>query len=664
MSGSVKYRPVVLIRRVLLGALALFLGVVVAQFVYNRIGAGEGPEAARETELDSRLADIILSGKGFDYEVTDGAERLFHIRADRILADRENVMTLRGIQLTMERKDGSAYTLAAENGRYHTETNTAEVEGGVVFSGADGIELRGERFELVRKGTVVKSRSPVEFSVENRLSGEASVLEAYLKKDRFQLSGKVRIFGTGSLSLSAKRILYEKRSEQIHAEGGVVLDRGRDRLASERIAVTLDESGNASFVRARWGVIGTLVSDDPRGFERRVEFTGDEVSLAYESGRSEPRLAEIVGTARIPARFEQTDDTGLVRRFVTDRVEARFQDGQVRQASTGGPVIVFEFLRFDAENEIGRACGDSATASFGPLGALVELVLDQNVNIHRGGFQASGDRVVARGDNRIEVRGAPAHVYTRRGELSAPELDYLTNSGNLTARKGVRALFPPQGDFTMVQATESSEDKPIQVTSETAEWSQAGDTFQFDGSVRAWQGDSFLSAKRLIGEGGDRLRAEGGIKTVLERTPSEGDGESENGPVEVTADTLSYSRAASKIEYRGTPEVRDSGRHMSCSELDVLLGEASKLSSLACRGNTFIDDRLGGYKVRGSEALYLPDDSKVEVWGSPAVLENPEGGVIQAGRVIYDFESATAQFQSGSTSKAAEAVKTPKVTDG
>ena len=83
----------------------------------------------------------------------------------------------------------------------------------------------------MRKGTVVKSRSPVQFSIDGRLTGSADELEAHLKKDRFQLTGRVQLFGYAedgqeSLGLTAKRVLYEKQFGQIHAEGGVVLNRG------------------------------------------------------------------------------------------------------------------------------------------------------------------------------------------------------------------------------------------------------------------------------------------------------------------------------------------------------------------------------------------------------------------------------------------------------
>ena len=407
-----------------------------------------------------------------------------------------------------------------------------------------------------------------------------------------------------------------------------------------------------------------MLTSDPRGFERQLEFSGDELSLAYDGESSQPRLAEIAGTGAVPARFDQGDGTGLVRRFVTERIEATFQNGAMREAHTGGAVIMMEFLRFDAGNELGRVCGDSASAKFGPRGDLLQLKMDGDVELHRPALQTRGDRLVTLGEDLIEVEGEPARVYTREGELSAPKLAYRTSTADLTASDGVRAWFPPGGDFTMVGTTDDSAREPIQVTSESAKWSGDKGEFRFEGDVRAWQDESYLTAGELIGEDGGKLRAEGGIKTVLERGPGEAEAQDDSGPVVVTADRLSYIRSENLIEYRGDPEVTDGGRMMSCDELDVHLSDVSSLNSLRCAGDALVDDRLGGNKVRGAEALYRPEDSKVEVSGFPAVLEEADGAVIKAGRMIYDFETATAQFSSASSSIAQEEADGPEAADG
>ncbi len=663
MSKSGNYRPVVVIRRVLLVVLALFLGAVVAILIDNRMSDDGDIEADAGSDL-ADLADILTVGKGFDYEVTEGEQRLFHIRADRIVADRDNVVTLEGMVLTVERTSGEIYELAAKKGSYRSERKTAVVEGDVVLTGPDGVEMRGQKFELLKRGTLVMSRAPIQFAAGETMTGSANEIEAYLKKDQFQLTGKVRLFDEGpepgaDLSLEADRVVYDKPDNLVHAEGGVRLLSDRDEMTCDRIAVTLSNSDDSQgrFVRARWNVAGTLVSDDPRGFERRLRFAGEEVSIAYGKKSSKPEQAEITGTAKAPARFEQGDESGLVRRFSTRRIEADFARGQVREARTAGEMTMTEFFAFDEKRELGRVCGGSTVAKFDRQGELVQLKVKGGVDLHRPGLQTTGETLTASGGDLIEVEGQPAHVYTGKGELSAPGLAYRSESGSLIANDGVRARFPPDGSFTMVKATESSSDQPIQVTADSAKWEQAQGEFQFFGDVRAWQGESFLTAQRLIGENGGRIRASGGVQTVLERD-SDASGEEQakqRRPVRVSAVSLDYTKSRNLIEYKGDSEVQDSGRMMSCDDLAVYLGEGSNLDRLECSGNTLIDDRIGGRKVRGSEALYRPGDSKVEVSGSPATLENPDGAVIRAGRVIYDFETSTAQFQSASSRADAEA---------
>ncbi len=648
----------VFLRGALLAALALFLGGVVAVFLANRIKPEGNVEAEADNDLELNLAETLLSGRGFDYEVTDGERRLYHIRADRIVANRDKVITLTGVVITVERASGEVYELAAKKGTYRSNSSTAEVEGDAVLSGPDGLEIRGQRFDLLRHGSVVKSRGPIEFAVGRGLTGSADEIEAYLERDRFQLSGKVRLFSQGAgpeddLSLEAGRVIYDKSDHRIHAEGGIRFRRGRDQMTCDRIAVTLaaDGGSGARFVRARWNVAGSLVSHDARGFDRRLEFAGEEISIAYDKKGGEPRQAEITGTVNEPARLDASDDSGLVRRFSSRRIEATFARGQIRKIQTGGAMIMTEFLSFDPSRELGRVCGGSATAKFDNQGDLVQVTVAGGAELHRPGIQTTGETLTVLARDLVQVEGSPAHVYTWEGELSAPGLDYRIGTGELTARDGVRAWFPPKSGFTMVTATEATSELPIQVTADSATWGQTRGRFQFDGNVRAWQGESFLTAQRLIGENGGRIRGEGGIQTTLERSSSamsEGgdDGEERPSRVRVTAASFDYTKGEGLIQYKGDPEVRDSGRVMSCDELSVHLRDDSSLDRMECRGDTLIDDRIGGHKISGSKALYRPDDSKVEVSGSPVTLQKPDGAVIRASRVIYDFETSIAQFES------------------
>lgn len=644
--------------------MALFLGGVFAVFLANRVKSEGDVDAEGGYDLELNLAEVILSGRGFDYEVTDGERRLYHIRADRIIANRDNVVTLTGIVITVERASGEVYALAAKKGIYRSANSTAEVEGDAVLSGPDGLEMRGQRFDLLRHGSVVKSRGPVEFTVGPGLTGSADAIEAYLDRDRFQLSGKVRLFSQGAgpeddLSLEAERMIYNKSDNRIHAEGGIRFRRGRDQMTCDRIAVTLagdagsTNSGGsgARFVRARWNVVGSLVSHDARGFDRRLEFAGEEISIVYGKNGSEPRQVEITGTVKEPARLDASDDSGLVRRFSSRRIEATFALGQIRRIQTGGAMIMTEFLAFDPSRELGRVCGRSATAKFDTQGDLIRLVVAGDAELHRPGLQTTGEALTILAPDLVRVEGSPAHVYAWEGELSAPGLEYRIGTGELTARGGVRAWFPPKSGFTMVTATEAADELPIQVTADSATWGQTRGRFQFDGNVRAWQGESFLTAQRLIGENGGRIRGEGGIQTTLERRASAlseaGDnGEEPSSRVRVTAASFDYRKGERLIEYKGNPEVRDAGRVMSCDELSVHLREDSSLDRMECRGDTLIDDRIGGHKISGSKALYRPDESKVEVSGSPVTLQKPDGAVIRASRVIYDFETSIAQFQS------------------
>lgn len=645
------YKPVVLVRRVLLVALALFLGVVVTLFVSKRVSQPSALDTERPDAL-TNVADLALAGKGFDYEVTDGEQRLFHVKAERILTDKQNLVTLEGIVIIVERESGEQYELSADAGTYQAEKKSAVVEGNVRLRGSKGLELTGTKFELLRKGELIKSRSPVAFAIDGEMTGSARELEAYLKKDVYQLNGDVRMQGVANgLAISAQRINYDRETRLIHAEGDVDLRRGGDRLRCRRLTVTMDEnSSKPTFVRARWGVQGRLVSNDERGFERSLAIAGEQISLRYDEAGEQPEMVEVLGKTGVPARLIQEDETGWVRDLVTPRIVANFRDGVIHRADSTRPVTLTEYLSFNPEDELTRVCGGDATMKFDRRGELAELELDGGVDLHRGRWQASGDRLEATGTSKVAVVGKPANVYTSRGELSAPSITYKTESGEVIARKGVRAVFPAEGDVALVEQASQEKREPIRLTSETANWSSSEGSFEFKGSVQAWQGESFVTADRLIGGADGNLNGEGNVKTVLEQRPEEGEPVEPTVPVEVTSAEFSYKRKEGLLSYLGSPKVHQAGRFMSCSELDIYLGDDSELDRLFCRGNALIDDQVGGHRVTGSEAVYRPGDSTVEVFGSPVTLVHPNGTTIQGQKVIYDFETAKAQVVSGTSS--------------
>jgi hypothetical protein len=132
-----------LVRRLLLAALVVFLGVVSAMFYLQR-SPTPGDVERREVERRSGLRDLVRSGEGFEYEVTEKERSLFNIRAERILESRDDLFVLESVAVEVTREDGVTYEVSADKGLYRAEESdrSTSLDGNAVVRSSSGAEVR------------------------------------------------------------------------------------------------------------------------------------------------------------------------------------------------------------------------------------------------------------------------------------------------------------------------------------------------------------------------------------------------------------------------------------------------------------------------------------------------------------------------------------------
>ena len=165
MGREKRQRSVELLRRALLGLLVVFLGVISAFFFSRRAETPADEVTDRRNPL-RELVDVVSAGEGFEYEVTEGERKLFHIRADRMATSRENLFELENAMIEVEREDGRIYEVTADTATYQDEGRERQttLRGNALVKSSTGAEIRSEGFEVRRKGRLVVSTGPVESS--------------------------------------------------------------------------------------------------------------------------------------------------------------------------------------------------------------------------------------------------------------------------------------------------------------------------------------------------------------------------------------------------------------------------------------------------------------------------------------------------------------------
>ncbi len=680
MATPARRRPFALLRLLLLVGLALFVTGVAGLYLLRRVErGGEATEEARG--LSSRRRGLVMAGRGFDYEISEGDRKLFHIKAKKIVSDKDDNFTLKGVELTLTRDNGDVYYIESDRGTYNLENEQATLTGNVLFRGPRDIELTAEGLELSRRGQQLTSTGRVEFRFLGAYSGSANHMRILRPRNRFLLMGRVEVDSLPGaappMALRSKRLLYERDDRRLHLEGDVTLRRGEDYLEARRLSLQLDPTEQGlEFARANWAVEGGLVRPAEGSGSNRLRFGGSQLSATFAEGSRQPRKLELESERQEEAWVAVADDGGLERRVRARYLVADFDElGRAQRAQGFGGVEIEERVAFSGEPVVRRVCSETADATFLASGALGEVLLEGAVELEDAGTIAHGDRATADLESGLaDLEGSDAFVLRRGGHLEAPRIVYRREAGEVEAGEGVRALIESRQGLE--PGTDPARRQPIRIAAREAVWSDAENSVTFREQVRAWQGENLLLADKLIGElEADRLLAKGSVKTVwrppagkdptkgpADEAPSgdrpaggdtPGRGSASGGPalsgsepLEIQAPSMTYARRERLVLYEGGARAQQAGRVLRCQDMRLELAEDDGFERLTCEGATRIEDPAAGNTVTGETAVYEPADRKARISGTPVVLRDRRGSQIQGRVLIYDFVTGTAEIQT------------------
>ena len=646
MARGPGHRPLILLRWVLLGLL-LAAGAAVLRIYLARDAGSPAPRTVTDDpggQIDDGSA--LLVAEGFEYEVIDEGETLFFISADEMVSPAADRFILEGVELRMEDEGDEFYTVSSDRAVYNLESRDATLEGGVVMTGPNGVELRGEAFDLQNSGRVLESKAaPVAYLLPGAYGGTATGVRINLRRNTLLLRGNVAIDSPPGaeprVRLTADRMYYAEEESLLRTEGGVVLRRGGDRLSSERLSVRFEPGekgvGDVRFVQGRWRVSGRIALDSDVDGPGALEFEADTMGVTFAAGGEEVESVVLEGDGG-GATMRLEDGTGLRQTLRAQSIFTSFDGGAVSRLETYVPAVLEESLTLEGAPPLRRLCGDSLVARMGPGGALGEVLLEGGVDYRDGRLSATGDRLEGEPERRLRLSGAPL---AGTDDVEAPEIVYSRREGSLLATGGVRASGLDRSGVELASANDRA---PVQVTADRASWTDEPPEVAFVGQVRAWQGDSFLLADRLrIQQGGERLIGEGTVKTVWRPRPEDAEGRQ---PIEVNAEEFRYSRRDRRLNYSESVRAHEAGRTVKCDELEILMDADRRLESLFCEGDAEVDDPVNGRTVRGSEALYTPADRLVLITGAPVVLEQRDGTAMEGRRLRYDLDTGQVRILS------------------
>jgi len=649
MARKTTTTTLVRVRRMLLFGLLVFVGTLIALYMFGRPPA-QGPNFADVAESPGDQ-EFVSIGRNFRRQVTEDGKRLFEIEADTLLSNEADLIVLEGVKVIMLRDGGKEYIIEADRAKYNLTLKEGTLTGSVVISGSDGLRLETEGLELLRRGTIVVSTAPIRLFMGGAYEGQAQRFEVHFPRDRIMLAGGVRLSSAPgrypSSTLRARKTVFFRDTHNFLAEGRVMLRREQDTLRARRLSVNFDETdSNILFANASWEVEGNLGQFDSDGLPATAVITGDELSIVFNELSGDPERLELGGADGGIARLSVTDATGLDREMVADYLWADFADGALRQAEGVGNVSISEGLSFAPAVQLRQLCADSAEAVYLDDGALESMTLAGDVTYSEPDLHAGGDELKSEGDaGTIDMTGDLAWLASSEGKLMAPHIHFDQSVGVAQALGGVRAeiISESAADLDIAEDPEL----PVQIEARRAEWHRQPPSFEFVEDVRAWQGENFLISQAL-GVEDEELVATGGVRSVWhKRAPADAleSGEPDP-PISIASKNMTYSPDEGRLVYQGDAALVQGGRSMRCPLLQLEINDADEFERMYCEGGTQIGDSDAGSRISGMAAIYNSAASKVKVLGEPVNITQGTGGTINARLIVYDFETAIAEIDS------------------
>jgi lipopolysaccharide transport protein LptA/LPS export ABC transporter protein LptC len=682
------------LRILLLATLILVVGGVLGLFYFGR--AGQRPKRRPADDLAAKAEKgTTLIGQDFDYTYTQGKRQVFRIRGESIRADKENTVFLDQVGLTLYDREGRPFEIESREASFKRATNEGELRGNVRLQGPNQLQLRTQALDVLEQGRTMVTERPAEINFSGKYLAWGQRLTVKQDQQLFLLDGKANVATlpeeVPAMSLDAAKLVYERAVRQLRAEGGVELTRGNDRLKADRIAVFLDtDEKSVLFVRALWNVSGEARARSQAQGKTLIRFRGEDLAVLMDpAGRKAGKDVRTVAIEGRPAAVGappapgakgagsskaelQTIGGGVNRTLLARRIEGHMAEGVLSAAEAFDGVEMRELAPSGSGPVLRHAAGQRAQASFRPDGQVASLSLQENVTYGDREIEVSGDRGQMSFENgQGEFFGRPVHARSPRGTFTGPHLTYDRSTGILHGDSGVQALLEQQESGVLADSPLAQGEGPVHVDAKEAFLRDKPRSFLFRGDVRAWRGESVLTASHLKGDQAvevpgvgkeDRLTAGGGVKTLyIPRPGATGTAGTDSGeapqppqkPIEVTSSDLVYLQNKGLLTYTGDVRAVQEGRTITCQQLDAQLGKDKKVDTMTCTGQAHLVDPQAGRDLQGERAVYRVKDRVIEMYGSPVHFKDKDGNQLQGKHMNYFMKDSRVEVKGDPTPPAA-----------
>lgn len=267
------------------------------------------------------------------------------------------------------------------------------------------------------------------------------------------------------------------------------------------------------------------------------------------------------------------------------------------------------------------------------------------------------DRIVySANDQVVRLRGGEPTVWDSQARAKANEIDWNVGDDKSQLRGNASTTYYSQKQ-TSGAAPFTAVNSPVFVTAENANFDHNKETALFSGNARAWQGDNYVRAERLLLEQkAGQLFAEGKVQSKLYDASRTIGGKKSKIPVFASAGKMLFRQKENLLRYEDDVDIRQGTDRIEAGVANVYLDKSNDLQRTVIENNVVITQP--NRRASGNYAEYDAINESVVLRGSPARVTDDENGSSSGREVSVDLKTNRVIGKGSTTKKSTGRIRT------
>ncbi len=243
------------------------------------------------------------------------------------------------------------------------------------------------------------------------------------------------------------------------------------------------------------------------------------------------------------------------------------------------------------------------------------------------------DRIIYTENNGlVRLSGGNPTVWDSQARAKASEILWDTKADKSELRNRVSTTYYSQKQ-TNGSTPFTNVSSPVFITAQKANFDHKAETAVYVGNARAWQGNNYVRAERLLLQQKEgQMFAEGKVQSMLYDVKQTIAGRKTRKSVFAAADKMLFQRNLNLLRYEKNVDIRQGTDRIVAGVANVFLDKNNELSKTIISKNVVITQP--NRRATGDYAQYTASDESVVLRGNPAKVIDSENGSSQGKEVI------------------------------